>query len=148
MEITNLLSVGALFLFMAPVCLSVPLWDRASLACASIPGKQVLDEESGRYFLVPKTCEQGEVAWRMTQSYVALRFWRPKPFRVCFSSNTPVNYEKYSVFNASFGNMFVGSPNMYRKVCVNSIGNRLDIVLLAKKSFYVMRAKFSVQCNS
>lgn len=40
METSNLLSVGALFLFMAPVCLSVPLWDRASLACASIPGKQ------------------------------------------------------------------------------------------------------------
>lgn len=73
---------------------------------------RVLDEESGRYFMVPQTCEQGEVAWRMTQSYVALRFWRPKPFRVCFSSNTPINYEKYSVFNASFGNMFVGSPNM------------------------------------
>ncbi|XP_022289990.1 uncharacterized protein LOC111101698 [Crassostrea virginica] len=148
MDCRTILSLGVLAMFLLPGSLSVAIWDRASLVCSTIPGKQVLDEESGRYFLVPQTCEVGEVAWRMTKSYVALRFWRPKPFRVCFSSNTPVNYEKYSVFNASFGNMFVGSPNMYKKVCVNSIGNRLDIVLLSKKSFYVMRAKFTVHCNS
>ncbi|XP_078312901.1 uncharacterized protein LOC144619316 [Crassostrea virginica] len=134
-------------MFLLPGSLSV---DRASLVCSTIPSKQVLKEVPGLYFLVPQTCEVGEMAWRMSKSSVALMFWRPKPFRVCFSSNTPVNYEKYSVFNTSSGNMFVGSPNMYKKVCVNSIdeisiGNQLRIVLRSKKkSFYVMRAKFTI----
>ncbi|XP_061194510.1 uncharacterized protein LOC133202669 [Saccostrea echinata] len=147
MEVSRVF-VPTIIILIFPVCLSVPLWDRASLVCAAISGKHVLEEDSNRYFLVPPTCNQGEVAWRMTQSYVALRFWRPKPFTVCFSSNTPVNYEKYHVFNASVGNMYAGSPNMYKKTCINSIGNRLDIIVQAKKSFYVMRAKFTVHCNS
>jgi hypothetical protein len=40
MEVGNILLLPVFVILLIPACLSVPLWDRASLVCAAIAGKQ------------------------------------------------------------------------------------------------------------
>lgn len=45
MGVSKIILLPTFVILLVPVCLSVPLWDRASLVCAAIAGKQwVLDE--------------------------------------------------------------------------------------------------------
>lgn len=77
---------------------------------------RVINEDSSRELYVDAACSSGEVDWRMTKTLVTLRFQRPSPFSVCFSSKSPVGYEKFGVYNVSYYHMFVGSPNIGKKV--------------------------------
>ncbi|XP_022287852.1 uncharacterized protein LOC111100368 [Crassostrea virginica] len=128
--------------------LAVNIWDRASLVCANVNGHQIIDEDSSRDLYVDSACSSGEVVWRMTKSVVTLRFRRPSPFTVCLSSKAPVGFEKFGVYNLSLGNMFVGSPNIETEVCLNSLGNTLDVNLLSLRKYFVMNAYFKVICLS
>ena len=40
MDYRAILSLGVLAMFLLPGSLSVAIWDRASLVCSTIPGKQ------------------------------------------------------------------------------------------------------------
>lgn len=141
-------SVLLLSCWVLSLSLAVPIWDRASLVCEDLNGKQVINEDSSRELYVDAACSSGEVDWRMTKTLVTLRFQRPSPFSVCFSSKSPVGYEKFGVYNVSYYHMFVGSPNIETDVCVNSLGNTLDVNLLSLRKYFVMKAYFKVQCLS
>ncbi|XP_061194552.1 uncharacterized protein LOC133202708 [Saccostrea echinata] len=128
--------------------LAVTIWDRASLVCKNVDGKQIIDQDSYRSLYVDSACSSGEIEWRMTRTIVALHFRRPSAFAVCFSSKALVGYEKFSVYNISFNNMFVGSPNIETEVCLNSVGNVLDVNLLSLRKYFITKAYFRVRCIS
>ncbi|XP_062597925.1 uncharacterized protein LOC134259353 [Saccostrea cucullata] len=127
---------------------SVSIWDRASLLCANVNGEQIIDTDSHRDLYVDPTCSSGEVVWRMTRTLVTLRFRKASPFSVCFSSKSPVGYEKFALHNFSLNNMYVGSPNAETDVCLNSVGNSLNVNLLSLGKYYIMKAYFKVRCLS
>ncbi|XP_048744230.1 uncharacterized protein LOC125657594 [Ostrea edulis] len=148
MSTFNVCVALAVFISQIHVLVSVPIWDRASLVCQNINGKQIIDEDSHRELYVDSACSSGEVVWRMTKTLVTLRFQKASPFTVCFSSKAPVGYEKFGVYSFSLNNLFVGNPNIETDVCLNSVGNALDVNLLSLGKYYAMKAYFKVRCLS
>lgn len=72
----------------------------------------VVEENSNRIVVLDPECKSGEVAWRLSQTYVQLQINKPSSFRICFSSAAFPSLEKYGVYRITDGGMvFVGSPN-------------------------------------
>ncbi|XP_062597923.1 uncharacterized protein LOC134259351 [Saccostrea cucullata] len=130
-----------------PNVASVRMWDRATVVCDTNGKKHVVEENSDRVVNLDANCQSGEIAWRLSTTYVYLRFRKPSAFKVCFSSNAIPSLEKYSVYKMSSGSpVYSGSPNQDGDICVMSSGFNLDIALEALDTFYVLTAKFKVNC--
>lgn len=72
----------------------------------------VVEENSNRMVVLDSQCKSGEVAWRLSQTYVQLQINKPSSFRICFSSAAFPSLEKYGVYRITDGGMvFAGSPN-------------------------------------
>ncbi|XP_062597934.1 uncharacterized protein LOC134259359 [Saccostrea cucullata] len=146
------LSISTVFALLAlshiNAIFAVTIWDRANLVCKNMDGKQIIDKDSYRSLYVDSACSSGEIEWRMTRTIVTLHFRKPSAFTVCFSSKAPVGYEKFSVYDIQFNNLFVGSPNIETEVCLNSIGNVLDVNLLSLRKYFITKAYFKVSCTS
>nr|XP_022286471.1 uncharacterized protein LOC111099475 [Crassostrea virginica] len=132
---------------MLSVVSCVTMWDRATVVCDTNGKKHVVEENSDRVVVLDYQCQAGEVAWRLSQTYVYLRFRKPSRFRVCFSSPAFPGLEKYAVYSMTAeGSRLAGSPNKNGDVCVMSQGPDLNIALKALNVFYVLTAKFIVNC--
>ena len=70
-------------------------------------------DQCGGGELGPSRCAGlSEVAWRLSQTYVYIRFRKPSSFRVCFSSPAFPGLEKYAVYSMTAeGSRLAGSPN-------------------------------------
>lgn len=148
MDVISLIPVVSLLVFVFASGVSgLNMWDRATVVCETNGQKQVVEENSNRIVVLDSRCKSGEVAWRLSQTYVELQINKPSSFRVCFSSPAFPSLEKYGVHKITDGGMvFVGSPNRDGDVCVTSQGSSLDLVLKALDIFYVLTAKFTISC--
>nr|XP_034329284.1 uncharacterized protein LOC105325931 [Crassostrea gigas] len=148
MDLLPLFSVVSLLLCMLVSEVSgLNAWDRATVVCETVGKKHVVEENSNRIVVLDSQCKSGEVAWRLSQTYVQLQINKPSSFRVCFSSAAFPSLEKYGVYKITDGGMvFAGSPNRDGDVCLTSSGTSLDIVLKALDIFYVLTAKFTISC--
>lgn len=102
---------------------------------------RVINEDSSRDLYVDGACSSGEVDWRMTKTFVTLRFRRPSPFSVCFSSKFPVGYEKFGVYNLSYYHLFVGSPNIGKNFFV---GLRVVLFFFFEGGGVIYKFKLSI----
>ncbi|XP_048747086.2 uncharacterized protein LOC125659459 [Ostrea edulis] len=148
MDLLYFLPLVSLFLHhLIPKVSCVEMWDRATVVCETNGKKQIVEENSNRVVVLDSACQSGEVAWRLSETYVYLHFQKPSRFRVCFSSPAVPGYEKYSVYSMSSEKAnYAGSPNRDGDICLTSSGTNLNLALQALNTYYLLTAKFSVSC--